>query len=39
METPGPDKRGPTPEQVKLAKDLRKRGLAKRRRAAGRAGA
>jgi deoxyribonuclease-4 len=34
METPGPDKRGPTPEQVKLAKDLRKRGLAKRRRAA-----
>jgi deoxyribonuclease IV len=36
METPGPDKRGPTPEQVKLAKDLRKRGLAKRRRAAAR---
>jgi deoxyribonuclease IV len=33
METPGPDKRGPTPEQVQLAKDLRKRGLAKRRRA------
>jgi deoxyribonuclease-4 len=37
METPGPDKRGPSPEQVKLAKDLRKRGLAKRRRAAARA--
>ena len=34
METPGPDKRGPTREQVQLAKDLRKRGLAKRRRAA-----
>jgi deoxyribonuclease-4 len=34
METPGPDKRGPTPEQVQLAKDLRKRGLARRRRAA-----
>jgi deoxyribonuclease-4 len=34
METPGPDKRGPTPEQVQLAKDLRRRGLAKRRRAA-----
>jgi deoxyribonuclease IV len=33
METPGPDKRGPTAEQVKLAKDLRKRGLARRRRA------
>jgi deoxyribonuclease-4 len=32
METPGPDKRGPTPEQVQLAKDLRRRGLAKRRR-------
>src|SRR4051812_19257676 len=37
METPGPDKRGPSVEQVKLAKDLRKRGLAKRRRAAARA--
>jgi deoxyribonuclease-4 len=37
METAGPDKRGPSPEQVKLAKDLRKRGLAKRRRAAARA--
>ena len=37
METPGPDKRGPTPEQVQLAKDLRRRGLAKRRRAAARA--
>jgi len=37
METPGPDKRGPTREQVQLAKDLRKRGLAKRRRAAARA--
>src|SRR3954466_8613046 len=37
METPGPDKRGPTPEQVELAKDLRTRGLAKRRRAAARA--
>jgi deoxyribonuclease-4 len=34
METPGPDKRGPTPEQVQLAKDLRRRGLARRRRAA-----
>jgi deoxyribonuclease IV len=33
METQGPDKRGPTAEQVQLAKDLRKRGLAKRRRA------
>ena len=32
METPGPDKRGPTAEQVQLAKDLRRRGLAKRRR-------
>ena len=32
LETPGPDKRGPTPEQVQLAKDLRRRGLAKRRR-------
>jgi deoxyribonuclease-4 len=38
METPGPDKRGPTPAQVALAKDLRKRGLARRRRAAKRAG-
>jgi deoxyribonuclease IV len=37
METPGPDNRGPSPEQVALAKDLRKRGLARRRRA--RAGA
>jgi deoxyribonuclease IV len=37
METPGPDKRGPTPEQVQLAKDLRRRGLARRRRAAARA--
>src|SRR3954468_4675791 len=37
METPGPDKRGPTPEQVQLAKDLRRRGLAKRRRAAAKA--
>jgi deoxyribonuclease IV len=37
METPGPDKRGPTPEQVQLAKDLRTRGLAKRRRAAAKA--
>src|SRR4051794_8661588 len=37
METPGPDKRGPSAEQVKLAKDLRKRGLARRRRAAARA--
>jgi deoxyribonuclease IV len=36
METPGPDKRGPTAEQVQLAKDLRKRGLARRRRAAAR---
>jgi deoxyribonuclease-4 len=34
METPGPDKRGPSPEQVQLAKDLRRRGLEKRRRAA-----
>jgi deoxyribonuclease-4 len=33
METPGPDKRGPTREQVALAKDLRQRGLARRRRA------
>jgi hypothetical protein len=33
METPGPDKRGPTAEQVQLAKDLRRRGLARRRRA------
>jgi deoxyribonuclease IV len=33
METPGPDKRGPTRDQVQLAKDLRRRGLAKRRRA------
>jgi deoxyribonuclease-4 len=38
METPGPDKRGPSPEQVELAKSLRKRGLARRRRAAPRAG-
>jgi deoxyribonuclease-4 len=37
METPGPDKRGPSPEQVQLAKDLRRRGLARRRRAAARA--
>jgi deoxyribonuclease-4 len=37
METPGPDKRGPSAEQVQLAKDLRKRGLARRRRAAARA--
>src|SRR4051794_38975036 len=37
METSGPDKRGPTREQVQLAKDLRKRGLAKRRRAAAKA--
>jgi deoxyribonuclease-4 len=36
METPGPDKRGPSPEQVQLAKDLRRRGLARRRRAAAR---
>jgi deoxyribonuclease-4 len=34
METPGPDNRGPSPEQVALAKELRKRGLARRRRAA-----
>jgi deoxyribonuclease IV len=34
METPGPDNRGPSPEQVALAKDLRRRGLARRRRAA-----
>ena len=33
METPGPDRRGPTPDQVRLAKELRKRGLARRRRA------
>src|SRR5919197_5241848 len=38
METPGPDKRGPTPKQVELAKKLRQRGLAKRRRAAKRGG-
>jgi deoxyribonuclease IV len=37
METPGPDKRGPTPEQVALAKELRRRGLARRRRAKARA--
>src|SRR3954453_17969643 len=37
METPRPDKRGPTPQQVELAKDLRQRGLARRRRAAARA--
>jgi deoxyribonuclease IV len=37
METQGPDKRGPSAEQVALAKDLRKRGLARRRRAAARA--
>jgi deoxyribonuclease-4 len=38
METPGPDKRGPTPEQVALAKELRKRGLDRRRRTAARGG-
>ena len=38
METPGPDKRGPTPEQVELAKNLRTRGLARRRRAEARGG-
>jgi deoxyribonuclease-4 len=37
METQGPDKRGPSAEQVQLAKDLRRRGLARRRRAAARA--
>ena len=37
METPGPDNRGPSPEQVALAKDLRKRGLARHRRARARA--
>ena len=37
METPGPDNRGPSPEQVALAKDLRRRGLARRRRARARA--
>ena len=34
METQGPDKQGPSREQVALAKDLRRRGLARRRRAA-----
>jgi deoxyribonuclease IV len=34
METPGPDKHGPTREQVDYAKKLRQRGLARRRRAA-----
>jgi deoxyribonuclease IV len=38
METQGPDNQGPSAEQVALAKDLRKRGLARRRRAAARAG-
>jgi len=37
METPGPDNRGPSPEQVALAKDLRRRGLARRRRRSARA--
>jgi deoxyribonuclease IV len=35
METQGPEKQGPSREQVALAKDLRRRGLARRRRAAG----
>ena len=36
METQGPDKQGPSREQVALAKNLRKRGLARRRRRAAR---
>ena len=36
IETQGPDRRGPSAEEVALAKDLRKRGLSRRRRAAAR---
>jgi len=32
LETPGPDKHGPTPEQIAYTRTLRKRGLAARRR-------
>src|SRR3954451_24045129 len=34
LETPGPDKHGPTPEQIAYTRTLRKRGLAARRRRA-----
>jgi deoxyribonuclease IV len=34
LETPGPDKKGPTPEQIVYTRTLRKRGLAARRRRA-----
>jgi deoxyribonuclease-4 len=37
LETPGHDRSGPTAEEIELARKLRRRGLAKRRRAAGRA--
>jgi deoxyribonuclease-4 len=34
LETPGADRKGPSPEEIAHVKDLRKRGLARRRRAA-----
>jgi deoxyribonuclease-4 len=34
LETPGADRKGPSPEDIAHVKDLRKRGLARRRRAA-----
>jgi deoxyribonuclease-4 len=30
LETPGPDRKGPTPEEIALAMELRERGLRKR---------
>jgi deoxyribonuclease IV len=34
LEVPGPDKQGPDPEQIRIARKLRKQGLARRRRRA-----
>jgi deoxyribonuclease-4 len=39
LETPGADRKGPTPQEIAHVKDLRKRGLAQRRRTARRSGA
>ena len=38
LETPGPDRQGPPPEELELCRTLRKRGLAERKRAASRSG-
>ncbi|MEA2268547.1 MAG: deoxyribonuclease [Solirubrobacteraceae bacterium] len=39
LETPGADRKGPTPQEIAHVKDLRKRGMAQRRRRARRSGA